>query len=68
MFSFSECVQIQGGLDRARAELLPKTKRRASPRSNDILGWGELVVYTSPNEAKGALEADEVDEQYVRLI
>ncbi|CAN0264969.1 unnamed protein product [Ascophyllum nodosum] len=40
----------------------------ASSRSYDIPVWGELVVYTSPNEASGTLEADEVDEQYVRLI
>ena len=61
-------MQIQGELDRARAEVLPNKRRRASSRPNDILVWGELVVYTSPNEAKGTLEADKVDEQYVRLI
>ena len=26
------------------------------------------MVYTSPDEASGTLEADKVDEQYVRLI
>ena len=41
---------------------------RANIYTNDILVWGELVVYTSPNEAKGTLEADEVDEQYMHLI
>ena len=66
--SFSACVRIQGELDRTRAEPLPKRRKRASSRSYDIPVWGELVVYTSPNEASGTLEADEVDEQYVRLI
>ena len=66
--SFSACVRIQGELDRTRAELLPKRRKRASSRSYDIPVWGELVVYTSPNEASGTLEAGEVDEQYVRLI
>ena len=61
-------MRIQGELDRTRAELLPKRRKRASSRSYDIPVWGELVVYTSPNEASGTLEADEVDEQYVRLI
>ena len=42
-------------------------ERRPGP-STYIFVWGELVVYTSPNEVKGTLEADEVDEQYVRLI
>ena len=41
---------------------------RASSRSYDIPVGGELVVYTSPNEASGTLETDEVNEQYVRLI
>ncbi|CAM9908090.1 unnamed protein product [Hapterophycus canaliculatus] len=42
--------------------------KRGTSKSNEILVWGNLVVYTSPDEAESSLEAEEVDEQFVRLI
>lgn len=47
---------------------LGSKKKRGTSKSNDILVWGDLVVYTSPDEAKSSLETEEVDEQFVRLI
>ena len=68
LISLSTHVQMKGELDREKAELRPKKKKRGTRSLDDILVWGELVVYASPEDAKSSLDADEADEQYVRLI
>ena len=61
-------MQTKGEQDRERAELRPKKKRKGTSTYDDILVWGALVVYASPEDAQNSLDADEMDEQYVRLI
>lgn len=60
-------VEMQGEEDRTSAELRPKKKRRGA-KPTDIPVWGKLVVYTSADESKDSLEAQEIDEQFVRLV
>ena len=61
--------QTQGYTDKSKAQLVAK-KRRASRsgKYGDILLWGDLIVYTSPDEAIASLSSDDNDDQRVRLV
>lgn len=67
---FLYACKIQGDADRNNAVLKLKKQRRSrsSTKVSDILIWGDLVVYTSPEEAIESLSNDCVDEQLVRLL
>ena len=66
------CVQsqTQGDTDKSNAQLVAKKRRtsRSSGKYGDILLWGDLIVYTSPDEAIASLSSDDVDDQRVRLV
>ena len=72
MFKFVFCVQsqTQGDTDKSKAQLVAKKRRtsRSSGKYGDILLWGDLIVYTSPDEAIASLSSDDVDDQRVRLV
>lgn len=72
MFKFVFCVQsqTQGDTDKSNAQLVAKKRRtsRSSGKYGDILLWGDLIVYTSPDEAIASLSSDDVDDQRVRLV
>ncbi|CAN0282683.1 unnamed protein product, partial [Ectocarpus sp. 4 AP-2014] len=46
----------------------PKRSSRSSRDISDLLVWGDLIVYSSPNAASQSMDSDEVDEEFVRLL